>query len=74
MYKKLSIYHLIYSLPQRECDELLQAAKVGNIDVISTMINDGVDMNAIVNKVDTHVYIYVQTIFNMHTSNFRLYV
>ena len=53
----MCIYRFIYSLLQNECDELLHAAKVGDINVISIKINDGVDMNVVVNKVDTNVHI-----------------
>ena len=50
---ELNVYHLNNSLPQKECDKLLHAAEVGDINVISTMITDGVDMNAVVKEVDT---------------------
>ena len=55
-------YSLINSQPQQECDKLAKAAKVGDIDVIFKMINDGVDVNATVTEVHSysqllHVYI-----------------
>ena len=64
MYIELNSYSLINSLLQQECDKLANAAMVGDADVIFTLINDGVDINAPVNEVHIcsqllHVYIYI---------------
>lgn len=36
---------------QEECDKLINATIDGDMEVVSTLINDGVDMNAILDKV-----------------------
>ena len=42
------------SLPQEDCDKLLQAAKFGDVDVITAMFKYGIHVDAIVdNKVCT---------------------
>ena len=46
-------YCLINSLPQEECNKLVNATVDGDMEVVSTLINDGVDMNAIVHEVHT---------------------
>ena len=40
-------YSIILYL-QEECDSLLDATIDGDMEVVSTLINDGVDMNAII--------------------------
>ena len=43
---------ILYIL-QEECDKILQAAEVGNVDVITAMFKDGLHMDVIV---DDEVY------------------
>ena len=41
----------MYIMLQEECDRLVNAALDGDVEVISTLINDGVDMNAVIYEV-----------------------
>ena len=54
-------YSIILYL-QEECDSLLNATIRGDMDVVSTLINNGVDMNAIIDEVcitaSCFVYLY----------------
>ena len=43
-------YSIILYL-QEECDSLLNATIRGDMEVVSTLINNGVDMNAIIHEV-----------------------
>ena len=46
------LYACIYILiSQEECDELVDATVYGDEAVISTLINDGVDMDAVIYEV-----------------------
>ena len=42
-----SVLTILYIL-QEECDKILQAAEVGNVDVITAMFKDGLYVDAIV--------------------------
>ena len=54
-------YSIILYL-QEECDSLLDATIRGDIEVVSTLTNNGVDMNAIIDEVcitaSCFVYLY----------------
>ena len=54
MCPELNNYSPINSLPQQECNKLVDAAIAGDIDVIFKMISDGVDINATVIEVHSH--------------------
>ena len=43
---------MLYGIPiQEECDRLINATGYGDMEVVSTLISDGVDMNAIIHEV-----------------------
>ena len=48
-------YCLIKSPSQEECEKLVDATIDGDMKVISTLINDGVDMNAVIHEVASYV-------------------
>ena len=54
-------YSIILYL-QEECNRLIDAIVDGDMEVVSTLINDGVDMNAIIHEVcitaSCFVYLY----------------
>ena len=52
------MYHLIISLLQEECKKLLDATLDGKMKEVSAMINDGVDMNAVIHEVCNYVHNY----------------
>ena len=49
-----SIYYdtpLCYIYLQEECDSLINATFYGDMEMLTTLISDGVDMNAIIHEV-----------------------
>ena len=53
------LHYAIYL--QEECDSLINATFYGDMEVVSTLISDGVDMNAIIHEVciTTIVVVYL---------------
>ena len=43
------------SLLQEECDRIINATVDGDIQVVSSLITDNVDMNAVVHEVCTYI-------------------
>lgn len=48
-------YCLIKSPSQEECEKLVDATLKGDMEVVSTLIGDGVDMNAVIHEVASYV-------------------
>ena len=61
MHRSLTIKTTILAIyQQEECVKLINATGYGDMEVISTLISDGVDMNAIIHEVciTTSCFVY----------------